>query len=91
MNPLTYILIRSLLEKESDNKVVTFTLNIDSALGALAKCRDWRAVWPDCTITIERVMWLSSIKEFTTSTLEHSELLTQAKKELDLEIERNLP
>lgn len=90
MNPLTYILIRSAIESES-NKPKTFVLSMDTAIGALAKAKDWRSVWPDCTITIERVMFLTSIKEFTTCTVEHSELLAEAKKELDLEIERNLP
>lgn len=90
MHPVTYLIIRSLIEKES-NKVVTFVMSFDKALAALAKTKDWRSVWPDCTVSIERVMWLDSIKEFTTCTIERSELLAEAKKELDLEIENNLP
>ena len=90
MLPVTYLIIRSLIEKES-NKVVTFVMSFDTALAALSKAKDWRSVWPDCTVSIERVMWLDSIKEFTTCTIEHSELLTKAKEELDKEIERNLP
>ena len=90
MHPVTYLIIRSLIEKES-NKVVTFVMSFDKALAALSKTKDWRSVWPDCTVSIERVMWLDSIKEFTTCTIERSELLAEAKKELDLEIENNLP
>jgi hypothetical protein len=90
MQPVTYLIIRSVIETES-NKVITFVMNHDTALAALSKCKDWRNVWPSCTVTIERVMWLESIKEFTTCTIEHSELLTKAKEELDKEIERNLP
>ena len=89
MQPVTYIIIRSVIETES-NKVITFVMAHDTALAALSKTKDWRSVWPKATITIERVMWLDSIKEFTTCTIEHSELLDKAKEELDKEIERNL-
>jgi hypothetical protein len=87
MNPVTYIIIRSLLEKDS-NKVVNFVMACDSPVGAFSKANDWRKVWPDCTITIERVMWLSTIKQFSSVTIEHSELLAKAKEELDSEIEK---
>lgn len=89
MNPLVYIIIRSVLETES-NKPSTFVLSCDTALGALAKSKDWRSVWPDCTITIERVMWLASIKQFSTVTIEHSELLQKAKAELESELDKEI-
>jgi hypothetical protein len=87
MNPVTYIIIRSAIESDS-NKVATFVMAYDSAVGAFAKTKDWRNVWPDCTITIERVMWLSAIKQFSSVTIEQSELVAKAKEELESEIEK---
>ena len=89
MNPLVYILIRSIIESDS-NKASTFVLSSDTALGAIAKSKDWRMVWPDCTITVERVMWLASIKQFSTVTIEHSELLQKAKEELETELAKEV-
>ena len=88
MNPIVYLVIRSILESESQ-KVSTFVLSCENALSALAKCREWRGVWKDCTITVERVQYLKSINQFSSYTIEQSELIKCAKEEIDKEIEQS--
>ena len=86
MNPIVYLIIRSIVE-EDNNKAQTFVYSKDSALEALATYKNWQSIWKGCTITVERVVYLQSIKSFSTATIEYSELVKAAKEESDKEVE----